>query len=54
LDIARAIIAVLQAPAEAIHNEVFNVGDTISREFRMIQKSLACLTFSRNFASQLP
>ncbi len=28
LDIVRAIIAVLQAPAEAIHNEVFNVGDT--------------------------
>jgi nucleoside-diphosphate-sugar epimerase len=28
LDIARAIIAVLQAPTEAIHNEVFNVGDT--------------------------
>jgi len=28
LDIAGAIIAVLQAPAEAIHNEVFNVGDT--------------------------
>jgi nucleoside-diphosphate-sugar epimerase len=28
LDIARAIIAVLEAPREAIHNEVFNVGDT--------------------------
>lgn len=28
LDIARAIIAVLQAPTEAIHNEVFNVGDS--------------------------
>jgi hypothetical protein len=28
LDIVRAIIAVLQAPIEAIHNEVFNVGDT--------------------------
>src|SRR6476659_547155 len=28
LDIARAIIAVLQAPTEAIHNEIFNVGDT--------------------------
>ena len=28
LDIARAIIAVLQAPTEAIHNETFNVGDT--------------------------
>jgi nucleoside-diphosphate-sugar epimerase len=28
LDIARAIIAVLAAPREAVHNEVFNVGDT--------------------------
>src|SRR6266481_9622 len=28
LDIARAIIAALEAPTEAIHNEVFNVGDT--------------------------
>ncbi|HZR19669.1 MAG TPA: SDR family oxidoreductase [Verrucomicrobiae bacterium] len=28
LDIAQAIIAVLQAPKEAIHNQVFNVGDT--------------------------
>jgi nucleoside-diphosphate-sugar epimerase len=28
LDIARAIIEVLNAPREAIHNEVFNVGDT--------------------------
>jgi nucleoside-diphosphate-sugar epimerase len=28
LDITRAIIAVLQAPTEAIHNEVFNVGHT--------------------------
>ena len=27
LDIARAIIAVLDAPKDAIHNEVFNVGD---------------------------
>lgn len=27
LDISRAIIAVLAAPKEAIHNEVFNVGD---------------------------
>ncbi|MEY4385612.1 MAG: hypothetical protein RLY20_895 [Verrucomicrobiota bacterium] len=27
LDIARALIAVLDAPKEAIHNEVFNVGD---------------------------
>lgn len=28
LDIARAIIAVLEAPREAVHNEIFNVGDT--------------------------
>lgn len=28
LDICRAIITVLEAPREAIHNEVFNVGDT--------------------------
>jgi len=28
LDIARAIVAALEAPREAIHNEVFNVGDT--------------------------
>src|SRR2546423_1718259 len=28
LDIARAIIAVLEAPREAVHNEVFNVGET--------------------------
>ena len=28
LDICRAIIAVLEAPAEAVHNQVFNVGDT--------------------------
>jgi nucleoside-diphosphate-sugar epimerase len=28
LDIARAIMAVLDAPVDAIHNEVFNVGDT--------------------------
>jgi nucleoside-diphosphate-sugar epimerase len=28
LDIARAILAVLEAPREAIHNQVFNVGDT--------------------------
>ena len=27
LDIARAIVAVLDAPKDAIHNEVFNVGD---------------------------
>jgi nucleoside-diphosphate-sugar epimerase len=34
LDIAGAIIAVLQAPREAIHNEVFNVGDT-SHNYRV-------------------
>src|SRR5882757_6726228 len=34
LDIARAIIAGLQAPTEAIHNEVFNVGDT-SHNYRV-------------------
>ena len=34
LDIARAIIAVLQAPSEAIHNEVFNVGET-SHNYRV-------------------
>ena len=28
LDIVQAIIAVLDAPAEAVHNEIFNVGDT--------------------------
>jgi nucleoside-diphosphate-sugar epimerase len=28
LDIARAIIAVLEAPLDAIHNQIFNVGDT--------------------------
>jgi nucleoside-diphosphate-sugar epimerase len=28
LDISRAIISVLDAPREAVHNEVFNVGDT--------------------------
>ena len=33
-DIACAIIAALQAPAEAIHNEVFNVGDT-SQNYRV-------------------
>ncbi|MVN87137.1 NAD-dependent epimerase/dehydratase family protein [Deinococcus sp. HMF7620] len=27
-DIARAIVCALQAPLEAVHNEVFNVGDT--------------------------
>jgi len=34
LDIARAIIAVLQAPTEAIHNELFNVGDS-SHNYRV-------------------
>ena len=28
LDIAQAIIAVLEAPTEAVHNQIFNVGDT--------------------------
>ncbi len=28
LDISRAIIAVLEAPQDAVHNETFNVGDT--------------------------
>jgi len=28
LDIAQAVVAVLEAPREAVHNEVFNVGDT--------------------------
>lgn len=28
LDICQAIIAVLEAPREAVHNEIFNVGDT--------------------------
>ena len=28
LDICRAIVAVLEAPCEAVHNEIFNVGDT--------------------------
>src|SRR5258706_7605439 len=34
LDIARAIIAALEAPREAIHNQVFNVGDT-SHNYRV-------------------
>jgi nucleoside-diphosphate-sugar epimerase len=34
LDIARAIIEVLRAPTDAIHNEVFNVGDT-SHNYRV-------------------
>jgi nucleoside-diphosphate-sugar epimerase len=29
LDICRAILAVLEAPTEAVHNEIFNVGDTM-------------------------
>jgi nucleoside-diphosphate-sugar epimerase len=28
LDIARAIVEVLEAPRDAVHNQVFNVGDT--------------------------
>jgi len=28
LDICQAVVAVLEAPSEAIHNQVFNVGDT--------------------------
>jgi nucleoside-diphosphate-sugar epimerase len=28
LDIAQAIVAVLDAPSEAVHNQIFNVGDT--------------------------
>jgi nucleoside-diphosphate-sugar epimerase len=28
LDIARAVLGVLEAPREAVHNEIFNVGDT--------------------------
>lgn len=28
LDIARAILAVLEAPRDAVHNQIFNVGDT--------------------------
>jgi len=28
LDIARAIIAALEAPLDAVHNQIFNVGDT--------------------------
>ena len=28
LDIARAVTSVLEAPTEAVHNQVFNVGDT--------------------------
>jgi nucleoside-diphosphate-sugar epimerase len=34
LDIARAIIEVLRAPTDAIHNQVFNVGDT-SHNYRV-------------------
>jgi nucleoside-diphosphate-sugar epimerase len=28
LDICRALVAVLEAPREAVHNQIFNVGDT--------------------------
>jgi len=34
LDIARAIIAVLEAPREAVHNQIFNVGDS-SHNYRV-------------------
>jgi nucleoside-diphosphate-sugar epimerase len=34
LDICQAIIAVLEAPPDAVHNEVFNVGDT-SHNYRV-------------------
>lgn len=34
LDIARAIIAVLEAPQQAVHNQIFNVGDT-SHNYRV-------------------
>ena len=34
LDIARAIIAVLDAPRELVHNQIFNVGDT-SHNYRV-------------------
>jgi len=34
LDICRAIVSVLKAPREAVHNEVFNVGDT-SHNYRV-------------------
>ena len=34
LDISHAIISVLEAPREAIHNEIFNVGDT-SHNYRV-------------------
>jgi len=34
LDISRAIIEVLQAPPEVVHNEIFNVGDT-SHNYRV-------------------
>jgi nucleoside-diphosphate-sugar epimerase len=34
LDIARAIIAVLDAPPDAVHNQIFNVGDT-SHNYRV-------------------
>jgi nucleoside-diphosphate-sugar epimerase len=34
LDICRAIIAVLEAPRESVHNQIFNVGDT-SHNYRV-------------------
>ena len=34
LDICQAIIAVLEAPREAIHNQIFNVGDS-SHNYRV-------------------
>jgi nucleoside-diphosphate-sugar epimerase len=34
LDIARAIIAVLEAPLDAVHNQIFNVGDS-SHNYRV-------------------
>src|SRR5436853_43224 len=34
IDICRAIIAVLEAPRDAVHNQIFNVGDT-SHNYRV-------------------
>jgi nucleoside-diphosphate-sugar epimerase len=34
LDICRALVAVLEAPREAVHNQIFNVGDT-SHNYRV-------------------
>jgi nucleoside-diphosphate-sugar epimerase len=45
LDIARAIIAVLNAPTEAVHNEIFNVGDT-SHNYRVREIAETWATFS--------